>query len=80
MRKSLIAVSDANRRERSSPTTAAAGVFATEVTQLLNHAQLIMQYFRQAQQLEQAIKQTTDMIKNSKILTGPDLRRRFLRT
>ena len=29
-----------------------------------------MQYLRQAQQLEQAIKQTTDMIKNSKILPG----------
>ena len=29
-----------------------------------------MQYLRQAQQLTQAIKQTTDMIKNSKVLPG----------
>jgi len=35
-----------------------------------HHAQLVMQYLRQAQQLTQAIKQTTDMIKNSKILPG----------
>lgn len=53
----------------SQPSYAAAG-FATEVTQLLNHAQLLMQYLRQAQQLAEAIKQTQDMIKNSQTLKG----------
>ena len=52
------------------PPRAEAGAFATEYTQLLNHAQLIMQYLRQAEQLAEAIKQTTDMIKNSKLLPG----------
>ena len=46
------------------------GLGATEVTQLLNHGQLLMQYLRQAEQLTEAIKQTTDMLKNSKILPG----------
>jgi hypothetical protein len=50
------------------PQEAQAGAFATEITQLLNHAQLIMQYLRQAQQLEQAIKQLADMVKNSRTL------------
>ncbi len=70
MRKSLVAIATLIVVSVQAPQPAAAGVFATEVTQLLNHAQLIMQYLRQAQQLEQAIKQTTDMIKNSKILPG----------
>jgi len=51
-----------------TPQPAQAGAFATEVTQLLNHAQLVMQYLRQAQQLAEAIKQTTDMLKNSRVL------------
>ena len=46
------------------------GVGATEVTQLLNHGELVMQYLRQAEQLTEAIKQTTDMLKNSKLLPG----------
>jgi P-type conjugative transfer protein TrbJ len=70
MRKSLVAIATLIVITVQTPQPAAAGVFATEVTQLLNHAQLIMQYLRQAQQLEQAIKQTTDMIKNSKVLPG----------
>jgi P-type conjugative transfer protein TrbJ len=52
------------------PQRVEAGAFATEYTQLLNHAQLLMQYLRQAEQLAEAIKQTADMIKNSKILPG----------
>jgi P-type conjugative transfer protein TrbJ len=51
-----------------TPQPAQAGAFATEVTQILNHAQLVMQYLRQAEQLAEAIKQTTDMVKNSRIL------------
>lgn len=53
-----------------APPPANAGAFATEFTQLLNHAQLLMQYLRQAEQLAEAVKQTTDMIKNSKLLPG----------
>src|ERR1051326_811368 len=53
-----------------SPTRAAAGAFATEVTQVLNHGQLLMQYLRQAKQLEQAIQQTADMVKNSRTVPG----------
>ena len=50
MRKSLIlivlfAVAVQN------PPRVEAGAFATEVTQLLNHAQLVMQYIRQGEQL-----------------------------
>jgi P-type conjugative transfer protein TrbJ len=52
------------------PRRVEAGAFATEYTQLLNHAQLLMQYLRQAEQLAEAVKQTADMIKNSKILPG----------
>jgi len=52
------------------PQRVEAGSFATEFTQLLNHAQLLLQYIRQAEQLAEAIKQTADMIKNSRILPG----------
>jgi type IV secretion system protein TrbJ len=44
------------------------GLGATEVTQLLNHGELVMQYLRQAEQLTEAVKQTADMLKNGKIL------------
>jgi P-type conjugative transfer protein TrbJ len=47
----------------------AGGVFATELTQLLNHGQLIMQYIRQGQQLAEQFKQTLDMARNSQVLT-----------
>ncbi len=70
MRKSLIAVFTLFAVTLQEPPRAEAAAFATEYTQLLNHAQLIMQYLRQAEQLAEAIKQTTDMIKNSKLLTG----------
>jgi P-type conjugative transfer protein TrbJ len=52
------------------PRRVEAGAFATEFTQVLNHAQLLLQYIRQAEQLAEAIKQTADMIKNSRILPG----------
>src|SRR5438046_3069134 len=52
--------------------------FATEFTQLLNHAQLISEYIRQGQQLEEELKQTADLIANSKMITtqvfGPIVR------
>lgn len=52
------------------PQQVEAGAFATEFTQALNHAQLLLQYLRQAAQLAEAIKQTVDMNKNSKVLPG----------
>lgn len=52
-----------------SPQPVQGGAFATEFTQILNHGQLLMQYVRQGLQLQEEIKQTVDMIKNSKILT-----------
>lgn len=47
-----------------------AGAFATEVTQLLNHGQLVMQYLRQGEQLANEIKMLEDMIRNVKPLPG----------
>jgi type IV secretion system protein TrbJ len=43
---------------------ARAGVFATEVTQLLNHAQLVMQYIRQGTQLANELNMYADMLRN----------------
>jgi len=42
--------------------------FATEVTQLLNHAQLVLQYTRQGEQLANEIKIYENMLLNSKPL------------
>ena len=70
MRKSLIALVTLFAVTIQEPQRAQAGAFATEYTQLLNHAQLILQYLRQAEQLAEAIKQTADMLKNSKLLPG----------
>ena len=46
------------------------GFGATELTQLLNHAQLVSQYIRQGLQLQEALKQTADMIENSELFTS----------
>src|SRR6516165_1941885 len=70
MRNRMIAIGGVALLFAQTPQPAQAGVFATEITQLLNHAQLLMQYLRQAQQLSEAIKQTTDMLKNSRVLAG----------
>ena len=70
MRKSLIALVTVFAVTIQEPQRAQAGAFATEYTQLLNHAQLILQYLRQAEHLAEAIKQTADMLKNSKLLPG----------
>jgi P-type conjugative transfer protein TrbJ len=54
--------------ESSSPAHAQFfGFGATELTQLLNHAELVNQYIRQGLQLQEALKQTADMIENSKL-------------
>ncbi len=51
-----------------NPPRVEAGAFATEVTQLLNHAQLVMQYIRQGEQLANDLNMYADMIKNSRPL------------
>jgi P-type conjugative transfer protein TrbJ len=53
-----------------NPQRVEAGAFATEVTQLLNHAQLVMQYIRQGQQLANEFKMYADMLKNSRPLSA----------
>ena len=51
-----------------NPQRVEAGAFATEITQLLNHAQLVMQYIRQGEQLANEINMYADMLKNSRTL------------
>ena len=51
-----------------NPQTVDAGAFATEVTQWLNHAQLVMQYIRQGEQLANELKMYADMLQNTKKL------------
>jgi P-type conjugative transfer protein TrbJ len=53
-----------------NPQRVEAGAFATEVTQLLNHAQLVMQYIRQGEQLANEINMYADMLKNSRTLSA----------
>ena len=53
-----------------NPQHVEAGAFATEVTQLLNHAQLVLQYVRQGQQLANELNMYADMIKNSRMLSA----------
>jgi len=53
-----------------NPQRVEAGAFATEVTQLLNHAQLVMQYICQGQQLANELNMYADMIKNSRTLSA----------
>ena len=48
------------------PQPARAGAFATELTQLLNHAQLVMGYLRQGQQLVNELNMYADMLRNVK--------------
>jgi P-type conjugative transfer protein TrbJ len=52
-----------------APQHMEAGVFATEVTQLLNHAQLVMQYIRQGQQLANELNMYADMVRNTRALS-----------
>jgi type IV secretion system protein TrbJ len=46
------------------------GGFATEVTQVRNHAQLLVQYIRQGLQLQEALRQTADMVRNTRTLNA----------
>ena len=53
-----------------SPQPVEAGAFATEVTQLLNHAQLVLSYIRQGTQLANELNMYADMLKNSRNLSA----------
>jgi P-type conjugative transfer protein TrbJ len=68
MRKRLIVVLALSAMTIQGPQRAEGGVFATEVTQLLNHAQLVMSYIRQGLQLENEIDMYADMVRNAKQL------------
>ena len=68
MRKRLIALLILSVVAVQAPQPAEAGAFATEVTQVLNHAQLAMTYIRQGLQLQNEIKMYTDMLRNVKQL------------
>jgi P-type conjugative transfer protein TrbJ len=69
MRKSIITVVLIAFSVQQPPPVEA-GAFATEVTQLLNHGQLVMQYIRQGEQLANEIKMYEDMLRNVKPLPG----------
>src|ERR1700723_3500791 len=49
----------------SAPGPALAGPYATEITQLLNHAELVLSYAVQANQLATQIKMLADAVKNT---------------
>jgi len=53
-----------------NPKPVEAGAFATEVTQLLNHAQLVLQYIRQGAQLANELNMYADMLKNTRMLSA----------
>jgi type IV secretion system protein TrbJ len=52
-----------------APQKAEAGAFATEVTQLLNHAQLVLMYIREGLQLENELAMYANMLRNTKHLS-----------
>jgi len=53
-----------------SPERVEAGAFASEVTQLLNHAQLVMQYIRQGTEVANELNMYADMLKNTQPLSA----------
>ena len=65
MRKRVILIAALFAVTVDSPQPAAAGAFATEITQLLNHAQLVLQYIRQGEQLANELNMYADMVRNS---------------
>jgi type IV secretion system protein TrbJ len=67
MRKGLIIASLITLSVQSAQR-AHAGAFATEVTQLLNHAQLVMQYIRQGTQLANELNMYANMVRNTNAL------------
>ncbi|HTW64660.1 MAG TPA: P-type conjugative transfer protein TrbJ [Bryobacteraceae bacterium] len=69
MRKSVIAALTLFTITAEAPQRAQAGAFATEITQLLNHAQLVLSYIRQGTQLENEISMLQNMLRNTKNLS-----------
>src|SRR5690242_5135897 len=70
MRHSVIAGAVCLAFVSNQPLPVHAGAFATEFTQILNHGELVAQYIQQGQHLAEALKQTMDMVRNSKPLTA----------
>ncbi len=68
MRKCVIVLTTLFALAVDSPRPAEAGAFATEFTQLLNHAQLVLQYIQQGQQLAIELAMYADMLHNSRTL------------
>ncbi len=60
-----------------TPQKAEGGAFATEVTQILNHAQLVLAYIRQGLQLENELAMYANMLRNTKNLSNQTIRPRF---
>jgi type IV secretion system protein TrbJ len=66
MRKYVIAFLILVAISADTPQKAEAGAFATEVTQLLNHAQLVLAFIRQGLQLENELAMYANMLRNTK--------------
>jgi P-type conjugative transfer protein TrbJ len=69
MRKHLIAASLLVISVQN-PQPVEAGAFAMELTQVLNHGQLVMSYIRQGEQLANEINMYQNMLRNVKQLPG----------
>lgn len=69
MRKLVIALMVLFTVAVDAPQKAEGGAFATEVTQILNHAQLVMAYIRQGLQLENELAMFANMLRNTKHLS-----------
>jgi len=51
-----------------SPRVEAGGVWATEITQLLNHVQLLQQYIQQVQMVQNNLLRYANMVQNTRVL------------
>src|ERR1700728_2888041 len=69
MRRLVISVLVLLGLSGGAPQKAEAGAFATEVTQLLNHAQLLLMYIREGLQLENELAMYANMLRNTKNLS-----------
>jgi P-type conjugative transfer protein TrbJ len=69
MRKQVIALLMVFAISANVPQRAEATTVATEITQISNHAQLVLAYIRQGLQLESEIAMLANMIRNTKNLS-----------
>ena len=69
MRKQVIALLMVFAISANVPQRAEAAAVATEITQISNHAQLVLAYIRQGLQLESEIAMLANMIRNTKNLS-----------